>query len=985
MTQDISTLTFLPWLRRGIATGITGSSSDPGRAAFDVVVGFDNGREASTRLALYGPGEVAGINPRSIIRTYPQHDIHDAECNYFPLIEFDQPDFPWRYTPAVPFQNRLNPWLVLIALTDGEIDHKEPAGPDGRLPWIQVADADCLPSLIQSWAWAHVQIADLDTGAGETVPQIVEQAPERTISRLLCPRLLRPHTAYTVFLVPAFNRGRLSGLGENIGTDDVRFHSGQPAWWQGETDIKIPVYYQWRFQTGTAGDFESLARQLLPPKTLPPGVGRRQMDVSAPSHNLPAAADAPMPLEGALVSPAEPEEPTPQDSAFTKALYEQLNAPTAMLADGKTKKVVAPPLYGRWHAAKDSIPSGDHPWFTALNSELPYRAIAGLGTQVVQKRQQEIMAEAWDQVEQVEEINRELREAQLATALSQRLHERHFESQDVVSLLAITESLHGQVAGETQTVRESLRQNPPARGLLEGQFRRICRPLGPIRSRQRRLPDMEPDTSTMPDQARAPQSAGTAATQESSLLSGLLQGDITYPKSGGKMQSAASFSDAADQLQSDDTSNSAILALLEGLRIGKPRGADLLQAPVNTGFQPTGTGSPEEELNKKRQDLALIFDSISQQNPVTTTTDSETSTPVTPALEALRDDILAATDPVQTILLPLSERLTTADWVEWDPVARPGEQVMAAPVIDWPMYRQLSEISQEWLLPSANLIQPNTISLLQTNQRFIESFMAGLNHEMARELLWHEYPTDQRGTCFRQFWDTSGYMGSPPEGGLTDILPMDQWGDTALGENASRKASDDGQLVLLIRGDLLRHYPNAIIYAQRAILKDDNGPPVSNGGIRMEAEEEDARKGPLFFGRLPSDIFFAGFDIDRQQARGDDQSTSQKMQGWYFVLQEQPCEPRFGLDAAGEALGEDLDLPNTWRDLSWGHLVEDADQLQAQTYINLAQLPDDRIPDDQQGAEWHMDGGALSSDLAFITLQTPFRVIIHGSDMLPPE
>ena len=33
--------------------------------------------------------------------------------------------------------------------------------------------------------------------------------------------------------------------------------------------------------------------------------------------------------------------------------------------------------------------------------------------------------------------------------------------------------------------------------------------------------------------------------------------------------------------------------------------------------------------------------------------------------------------------------------------------------------------------------------------------MVGLNHEMARELLWREYPTDQRGSYFRQFWDTA--------------------------------------------------------------------------------------------------------------------------------------------------------------------------------------------------------------------------------------
>ena len=66
--------------------------------------------------------------------------------------------------------------------------------------------------------------------------------------------------------------------------------------------------------------------------------------------------------------------------------------------------------------------------------------------------------------------------------------------------------------------------------------------------------------------------------------------------------------------------------------------------------------------------------------------------------------------------------------------------------------------SPKYFLPNINLIAPNSITLLETNQKFIESYMVGLNHEMARELLWREYPTDQRGSYFRQFWDVSGYL-----------------------------------------------------------------------------------------------------------------------------------------------------------------------------------------------------------------------------------
>ena len=38
--------------------------------------------------------------------------------------------------------------------------------------------------------------------------------------------------------------------------------------------------------------------------------------------------------------------------------------------------------------------------------------------------------------------------------------------------------------------------------------------------------------------------------------------------------------------------------------------------------------------------------------------------------------------------------------------------------------------------------------------------MVGLNHEFARELLWREYPTDQRGSYFRQFWDVAQLLNA---------------------------------------------------------------------------------------------------------------------------------------------------------------------------------------------------------------------------------
>ena len=135
--------------------------------------------------------------------------------------------------------------------------------------------------------------------------------------------------------------------------------------------------------------------------------------------------------------------------------------------------------------------------------------------------------------------------------------------------------------------------------------------------------------------------------------------------------------------------------------------------------------------------------------------------PRTPAnLAGLHATVLAALDPRVTVGASLRQRLTLAADVRWQP-ADPLEPIMAAPMFDQPMYEPLAELSQDWILPGLDAVPPNTVSLLLTNQRVIEAYMIGLNHEMSRELLWHEYPTDLRGTYFRQFWDASG---TPPPG-----------------------------------------------------------------------------------------------------------------------------------------------------------------------------------------------------------------------------
>ena len=269
------------------------------------------------------------------------------------------------------------------------------------------------------------------------------------------------------------------------------------------------------------------------------------------------------------------------------------------------------------------------------------------------------------------------------------------------------------------------------------------------------------------------------------------------------------------------------------------------------------------------------------------------------------------------------------------------DRVMAAPEIAAPIYSYLARYDRERFLPGIGQLAPDSITLLETNPRFIEAFMVGLNYEMNRELLWREYPTDQRGTVLRKFWSWT-------DGGPDLPAPIHQWIKGGLSTHV-RSSGQGGQIVLLLRGQLLRRYPNAVIYAWKAkgaALKD---PPAAN----------DIRE-PVFRGTFDPDVSFAGFDLrDTDLTLGD---------GWFFVLQEQPTEPRFGLDETSEIPKTAL---NKWSEASWAH-------------TNVT--PGGHLLIEGSALNNKAIGGVIfgrnSAHLAHIALQKPMRVAIHGKHMV---
>jgi len=125
-------------------------------------------------------------------------------------------------------------------------------------------------------------------------------------------------------------------------------------------------------------------------------------------------------------------------------------------------------------------------------------------------------------------------------------------------------------------------------------------------------------------------------------------------------------------------------------------------------------------------------------------------------------------------------------------------RIAAGPVIDEALVWSLVELSPELVLPGVDLFPNNAARVVETNPAFVAAFLAGANHEMARELLWREYPADMAATTFRRFWDR-------PDLNDPDIEPMVDWEPKL--ELADIGAHGSESVVVLIRGDLVRHYP----------------------------------------------------------------------------------------------------------------------------------------------------------------------------------
>jgi hypothetical protein len=267
------------------------------------------------------------------------------------------------------------------------------------------------------------------------------------------------------------------------------------------------------------------------------------------------------------------------------------------------------------------------------------------------------------------------------------------------------------------------------------------------------------------------------------------------------------------------------------------------------------------------------------------------------------------------------------------------EPVMAHPRFRYPMYEPLHRYDREWMVPGLGLIErPDMATVLQTNNRFIEGYLTGLNHEMGRELLWREFPTDQRGTYFSSFWSGAAE--------LVADMHEPAWRDGALGEHVLKAL--DGQVVLLVRGDLVRRYPGVVAHTARQSGVDADNIPLFESASPAPA---------MFHVFLPPNVLLVGFPLTVERIK-------QPGEKLWFTLSENPTEPRFGLDPSRPTPAPTRDNL-IWNDFGVG---QPGQFLDATRHTELA----------FGEVRW----GASSASVAHMLFQLPARAVFLAKTMV---
>jgi hypothetical protein len=723
--------------------------------------------------------------------------------------------------------------------------------------------------------------------------------------------------------------------------------------------------------------------------------------------------------------------------------------------DDDPDPLVTPPLYGRWHALtsrllveEDGLPvPNNENWVHDLNLDPRWRSAANFGTEVIQENQEEYMDAAWEQVGDVLEANRRLNWAQFAGFASKVWYRDNIRPKDGVApekYLSLTTPVQKRVMAQGRTVYSHVQVSRVPQALLSAPMRRIIRPrgrlarrleLGSLSGRDNLIDRVNRGEVTPAPPREVPEELVTNDEVTDvvkpttlpepwldllrqypwlqyvplllaivllclALLVPVLLLVVVFLAAAG----VAAFLFLRRVLQDVDRANTILPERQTPEAVDAfPRTPDFRVTELGDPFLPSTNGTDSAEVTRFKAALRDNYDFV-QRSALAGEPPIYTELNVAQVVDSIAGGLRPELTIPRYVLGHISIPPRIVDALQEQETF---VEAMAYPELDVPMYKPLLDSSSEKFVPNINLIDQNSITLLETNQRFIESYMVGLNHEFARELLWREYPTDQRGSYFRQFWDVSSFLnkeGLDEEAlreKLRDIPPLHRWSRASdLGDHDHREegGEKDEEVVLVIRGELLKKYPTAVVYAHRARwTEDEEGNRLLDQPRDFDdtEPEEVVIKTPLYEAKVEPDIYFFGFDLNVVEAKGGSGEDENDEPGWFFVIKERPGEPRFGLDVPGDPGDIEDTALSAWSDLAWSHLIAGESAGKFLTIDGTRTItvddPGEPDPDSEEEKQQKEDSFVVwrsalnAAELAYILYQVPVLMGVHAAEMLPDE
>lgn len=434
----------LPFFRRGLANyanekdSLIGGSGEMGGS--DVLAQISvslklntgkgcNGEGPSRNFFIAGPEQVKGIDTKAICQVVPADGSVGAAYSNLAYVEFYEEDIPWRYTSLKKNDGKLRPWMVLLACKEGE--YKLITNSDGTqtvelLPKDETTYQQLFPRLGTQHRYAHVQVT---ANISNDIVTFLEEHPEAGVSRILCHRAFDVSTQYHLFLVPAFETGRLGVLAPQELLDGGAHCSVDTASWAQSLEeakrrakaLKYPVYHHWTFTTGET-DFLGYAKRINPllgKECYDRMNATLKLDINNTGLYAGLGKDMdPIDMPVALTMLNSKGKQMKSEEGYMTEELKKLLVKSPVLLENNMKGIdmeedpwVVPPIYGARHTlAQPEVPLTNKQAVNDINLNFKHRAAAGLGAQVVKDYQGEFVVRAWGMVEQINKLNQRIRE-----------------------------------------------------------------------------------------------------------------------------------------------------------------------------------------------------------------------------------------------------------------------------------------------------------------------------------------------------------------------------------------------------------------------------------------------------------------------------------------------------------------------------------------------------------------------------------------------